>query len=381
MPFVSVRVEDDKNKDSMGIRPCCHFKTSSESDIKFTSIDEYLNSDFLQNLQEQFLEGTELPKGCEVCKRAEDMARPSIRTLKFKFFDKQVETKTNIRELDLLPSNTCNLTCYMCAPKFSSSVGAEYKKLGWIDSIHNFDHTDLVCDSIERFTNLDHISIAGGELFYLKNSTRLLKTLVNSGAKKVKIFTNATILKPEHIELLQKIPVLDMHLSIDATGELYEFIRYPAKWETVKLNLHIIKESFTTANLRLVPVIGPINIFGIFDLIKLSQELEIPLVTSDIITDFYSWNILTDQEKESVKNFILSNIKTNNLTDYQKVSLMSYVVGALRTIEFDPIARQTAVVNLATMCRNRKLTATSLKKVFQGLPDLGQEIIDLGNIA
>ena len=172
-----------------------------------------------------------------------------------------------------------------------------------------------------------------------------------------------------------------MHLSIDATGELYEFVRYPANWETVRNNLSIIKESLPNADLRLVPVVGPINIFGIFDVIRLSQELDITLVTSDIITDYYGWNILTGPEKELVKTFILSNIKTNNLTDYQKVSLMGYVVGALRTVEFDPNARQTAVARLATMCKSRKISADSLKKVFQGLPELGQEIIDLGNVA
>ena len=377
MPFVSLRVEDDKNKNSMGIRPCCHY--TNHAGDKFDNVDDYLNSDFLKNLQTQFLEGTELPKGCGVCKRKEDMSRPSTRTLNFKFFGKIVETKTNIRELDLLPSNTCNLTCYMCSPKFSSSVAAEYKKIGWIDSIHNFDKTDLVCDAISKFSGLDQIAIGGGEVFYLKNTTRLLTALVNSKAKRVRMFTNATVVKPEYISLLQKIPLLELRLSIDATGDLYEFIRYPANWQTVKDNLRIIKESLTNANLIMVPVIGPINVFGVFELIKLSQELDIPLMTFDIMTDYYGWNILTEQEKDSVKTFLLANIKTNNLTDYQKASLMGYLVSTFNKVKFDPEARQTAVSRLATMCRIRKINSDTINKIFKDLPLLGQEII--GNIA
>ena len=372
MPFVSVRIEDDKNRNSMGFRPCCKFKAN---ELKFTNIDEYLDSDFLKQIQHQFLHGNELPEGCVGCKQLELHGRPSTRTDKFKFYNSTPVFETTIKEIDVFPSNTCNLQCYMCRPKFSSSLGIEFKKLGWTAEIYNFDQTDQICQAIEKFKDLEQISISGGETFYLKHITRLLETLVSSSANRVKIFTNATVYKQEHVELLQKIPKLELFLSIDATEDIYEFVRYPANWQEVHNNLVLFRQNLPNAYLRITTVFGPINVFDIFNVINLADQLDVDFATSDISSDYYNWSILTDEEKSSVKDFIINGVKSNKLSNNQKINLMVFATYTLKVTEFNSDTRQTAVSNLASQCNIRNITPDTIKKVFRDLPNLGQEII------
>jgi len=372
MPFVSVRIEDDKNRNSMGFRPCCKFKAN---ELKFTDIDEYLNSDFLKQIQHQFLHGNEMPEGCIGCQQLEQHGRPSTRTDKFKFYNSTPVLQTTIKEIDVFPSNTCNLKCYMCRPKFSSSLGIEFKNLGWTTEIHNFDQTDQVCKAIEKFKDLEQISISGGETFYLKHITRLLEALSKSSANQVKIFTNATIYRNEHVELLQKIPKLELFLSIDATKDIYEFVRYPAIWQEVYNNLLLFKQNLPNAYLRITTVFGPISVFDIFNVIDLANQLGTDFATSDISSDYYNWSILTNEEKVSVKNFIVNGVKSNKLSDSQKINLMAFATYTLKVTEFNSATRKTAISNLASQCNIRKITPDTIKKVFHNLPDLGQEII------
>ena len=115
--------------------------------------------------------------------------RLSVRQLKNKFFQNIILQQTDIQELDIFPSNTCNLTCIMCFPKYSSSVSAEQKKLGWITEIHNFDETELVLDSIKKLTNLKYIHIAGGEFFYSKHCLRILEAVKEAKIPNVEFIT------------------------------------------------------------------------------------------------------------------------------------------------------------------------------------------------
>ena len=226
LPFISVRIEDNKNQNSMGIRPCCLYRGN---DLPvFKSVDEYLKSDFLAELQQHLLSQDELPSGCETCRSVESKKLQSVRQLKNKFFHNVTLRETNVKELDIFPSNTCNLSCVMCMPKFSSKVAAEQKKLGWINEIYNFDETDLILETIQSQPNLEYIHIAGGEFFYSKHCIKILEAIQKAQIPNVEFITNGTICDDRHIEILKTYKNLSMRFSFDGTDHFYDFIRYPA---------------------------------------------------------------------------------------------------------------------------------------------------------
>ena len=374
MPFVSVRIEDGKNKNSTLIRPCCLFNPDKKT--AHNNIEEYLESDMLQELQQHLLTQDALPAGCATCQQVEEAGQLSVRQLKNRYFDVGQLTETTIQELDIFPSNLCNLNCIMCSPKFSSAIGAEQKSMGLISEVLNFDETDRVCQAIDALPSLKYITVAGGEFFYAKHCTRILEQIQASGIENFKITTNGTILNPKHVEILKHIPKLELRFSVDGVDDHYEFIRYPAKWNLVKQNILDYQQQLPNAKLEIVIVMQPLNIFSVFDWLEFANQNNLETHWINLLNSDLNWNILTTQEKDIIIEFIKSKIGNNNLTSQQKISLLNYSKNTIARSQFDQVARTRSIDKIIRLCSHRKISLNVLNSVFAQLPDLLQEIID-----
>lgn len=366
MPFVSVRIEDVHNKNSMGIRPCCYYKPR-ESEV-FLSLEQYLESDFLKKLQQHFLTENELPSGCESCRGFENNNLMSVRKLKNQFFNNEIVTSTSLREIDLFPSNVCNLHCLMCGPKNSSAIAAEQKKLGWIQEINNFDITDQVCNDLKKITNLEYMTIAGGELFYFKNGTKLLNSVVDSNVKNLLVFTNGTKPDPEQIELLNKINNLIFRFSIDGANEHYEVIRYPSQWEELKANVSFFKSVFPNAKFECNIVLQPLNVFSIFDLLDFCYDQELEIHISPIHGKHYSWSMLNENEKKTVTEFLLGNANRITQDTKTKLVILNWAKNVLPKIEYSCQDREESLRQLSTLRKKRKVDVVKVLKIIKQWP-------------
>ena len=371
LPFISVRIEDNKNLNSMGFRPCCFYRDSALP--TFTNINDYLHSDFLKNLQQHLLTQNELPLGCKSCATIESKNQLSVRQLKNNFFQNTILQQTNIQELDIFPSNTCNLTCIMCSPKYSSSIAAEQKKLEWITEIYNFDETDLILDSLEQLSNLQYIHIAGGEFFYSKHCLKILKAIETAKIPNVEFITNGTICNDQHISILNTFENLSLRFSIDGIDNYYEFIRHPAKWNDVKTNILNYKNQLPNAHLELVMVVQPLNIFNILEWTQWANDNGIETHWQLIGGDM-GWGAITAEEKQSVADFIFSNYKKFKLDQKQLITILNYAKNTIPNLPFTIQEREQFIFKLVQLCKHRKLTAETVTKLL-GLWKELQEII------
>jgi MoaA/NifB/PqqE/SkfB family radical SAM enzyme len=361
LPFISVRIEDNKNLNSMGFRPCCFYR---DTDLPtFTNIDDYLNSDFLKNLQQHLLTQDNLPPGCNSCSTIESKKQVSVRQLKNKFFQDLVLQQTAIQELDIFPSNTCNLTCVMCSPKFSSSVAAEQKKLGWITDIYNFDETDLILDSLKQLSHLQYIHIAGGEFFYSKHCLKILEAIESAKIPNVEFITNGTICNDQHISILKTFENLSLRFSIDGIDDHYEFIRYPAKWTDVKTNILNYKNQLPNAHLELVMVVQPLNIFNILKWTQWANDNNIE-THWQLISGDMGWGAITAEEKQLATDFIFSNYKKIKLDQKQLVTILNYAKNTIPNLPFTSQERDQFISKLVRLCKHRKLTPDAVTKLL-----------------
>jgi len=345
----------------MGFRPCCFYKEDNLP--SFTNINEYLNSDFLKNLQHELLTQDELPAGCRGCQTIESKNLLSIRQLKNNFFQNVILEQTDIQELDIFPSNTCNLTCVMCVPKHSSAIALEEKKLGWITKIYNFDETDLILDSLKQLSNLQYIHIAGGEFFYSKHCLKILDAIIEAKIPNVEFITNGTICDDKHIAILKEFKNLSIRFSIDGTGDYYELIRHPANWDEVKKNVLKFKTQLPNAHLETVIVVQPLNIFNILDWAKFANELEIETHWQLIGGDM-GWGAITAEEKQLASDFIFSNYKKFDLTQKQLVTVLNYAKNTIPNLTFTDKERDRFIFKLVHLCRHRKISSESITKLL-----------------
>jgi organic radical activating enzyme len=180
----------------------------------------------------------------------------------------------------------------MCRPQDSSKWLNDAKKLSQIletEAKWDWKHKseidtsqfewykkDKIWSDFEHLLpNIRHMIFAGGEPLLIKEHHSLIKKLVESGYSKnieLRYHTNGTIMEQDFIDLWKEFKQVELMISIDAWGEQNDYVRYPAKWDTILNNLSILDETPDNINIMMLASIHAMNIFDIPLLAKNSLD-------------------------------------------------------------------------------------------------------------
>jgi sulfatase maturation enzyme AslB (radical SAM superfamily) len=229
-----------------------------------------------------------LPDACALCAEQEAQGSQSMRqksNAEYKIFEQYADKMLDYYnyppaqpiELELQLTNLCNLKCLMCFETESSSIYSENKTL----KIHQINSKDYAVTS-EEITQVKEwiktqprlINLRGGEPFIVPEIKRLLKWAIDSkllANTQVHITTNGTRLDSEWLDILTAIPQLRVMVSIDAVGELNDYIRFGSKWETIEKNVQAIS-AIPRVELVVHASIQNLNILSIGQLINWCRE-------------------------------------------------------------------------------------------------------------
>ena len=267
LPWIALDRNQSLDK-KISLTPCCLYETENTHN-NFT---KYWNSAELVNLRQQMINGNK-PEGCHKCWHNESRNLPSLR---------QSVNKDNIvKYADRLHSpvclqqpvqvkytvgNQCNLACRMCIPQYSSRVGTVWKNIG--KSFETFeDKFDYESYILENIEHIDFIDIIGGEPFYNNKTQKFFQKIIDTGcANKIKIHacTNATRIDENLLYLLKQFKECVLSTSIDAIGDLYEYIRPGASWKKLCKNIKTIIDN--NIQIQIAPTISVYNILHYKDL-------------------------------------------------------------------------------------------------------------------
>lgn len=227
----------------------------------------------IESIKSQMLNG-QRPAECQKCWNLEDQGIPSDRQMKNSaldwYWDKDLQFieqearagDSKIRMLKLLTSYTCNATCVSCN-EHSSSSWYDLKKRHLTVPIQNYKFVDL--DWVKQqvdFKELVCLSLIGGEPLYEKKNFDLLEHMIELGNDQVflSIVTNGSVaLTDRQKSVLSRFKNVNFCMSIDGTGPVFEYVRYPLKWAQLENNLKFFKEvtdnnsvSYTISNLNIL---------------------------------------------------------------------------------------------------------------------------------
>jgi MoaA/NifB/PqqE/SkfB family radical SAM enzyme len=229
------------------ISPCCKFQLKhydQQFNVQTNSLLEYVESDFLKSVRQQFMQN-EWPAGCERCKIEEQNGIDSKRNLDFQRWQEHYNRTTLENNKFITASvafgNTCNLKCITCSSFSSSKWQQEYSDVykQTFQPVH-FYQADFVNTLISQMPNLVHLDIPGGEplLSGVREQKQLLTHYVETGqAQSITLHytTNASLFPNDSwLELWKNFREIDIQLSVDGIGSRYEYIRYPASWNTLQ---------------------------------------------------------------------------------------------------------------------------------------------------
>ncbi len=187
---------------------------------------EFLNSNYLKNLRQKFLNG-EYDDTCIGCKRSEDAGLQSIRQHMVEQYGEN--TTVDLDYMELRTSNLCNFQCKMCNAQNSSLIAGQVTNI----TQESFD------EIINLSANLKYLTLTGGEPMLIKHYYDLLDHLIALNKKdlRLRIYTNASVYNPVFVEKMLKFNT-ELHLSIDAIGKTAEAVRIGTDWTTVDKNIN-----------------------------------------------------------------------------------------------------------------------------------------------
>ena len=326
------------------LRLCCHtnedhlLRTSDGIDIKLDDIwkvEDIDTNQFLKYVRGEFSKGNSIP-ACAPCLKSEYIGHKSIRNeLNEQFHQVSKDSKFKLEFLDISFGNSCNMQCPMCSPNYSSlwagltdkdSITRSHEKNFWNSTFFS-----------EQRSHLKSILIQGGEPFMAKEHKPFLNTLITAGvAKNIKLdyITNFSIpISKDQIKLWKEFKFVNIFVSLEGVGNIYNYTRPPFTWEKISNNLKIIHELVKTEDLNInfnfKSLIQIYNLEGLLDLIEFTNSFK-----SDKVESFPEFNILTyplhlkvDQLKKVKKdkniNQILDHIASLK-KNYTGKSLQNY---------------------------------------------------------
>jgi len=308
---------DRINDDQIRVAPCCQAGSSIEPINNFN----FNTSPHLSKLRQQFNNG-EKPSACNNCWKVEKVGHKSRRQSAIEFFNIATpNTDVVLEGLDHSATWACNLACIMCSPNSSSTWASElnYTKTELINIGRQFQKSNQFLDKID-LSSIKKIHFNGGEPLLNNDQSKLLEELDKQGVLKdtfISYNTNGTIMpSTKIINLWKKARLVKLFFSIDATQSAFEYIRWPAKWETVKSNLLAMKEQLPhNVMFGFNVTVGCYNLFEMVDICK-----------------WFDQNLQSNRENDqSDFNWQLAdNFAIKNLSQEAKISAIEWLNSAPR---------------------------------------------------
>jgi molybdenum cofactor biosynthesis enzyme MoaA len=275
--------------------PCCHhyIPKSATVNIESGTYEQWVNGDYMRQVQQAF-ELDQRHPGCTTCWQLEDRGFASPRTRSQKEYKilKAQDFTNNLTNIEIQLGNLCNLKCLMCDETGSSQILAENQKLKIaINDQREFNWSDQACASLRELILSKRpkvLTLRGGEPLYNPKLLELIQNLPVELCRNMMLImvTNATVWSDVWADVLSKFRLVKFVLSIDAIGELYEYIRFPAAWHTVENNVDQIMHMPRTQH-SINAVVQNLNINRLGELIHWSMEKKIYLHLNDIIKPDY----------------------------------------------------------------------------------------------
>jgi len=293
--------------------------------ISTTSLLEYLNSDTMNQLRLDFLNGKQsiLCQPCyyeskhnKVSGKQRQLLKSAIVESNFEktfcasphykhfAYSYQNQGLSNLQPVDLQIDlgNVCNSSCIMCSPRYSSRLEQEHKKLHNIipelipdpQKIHNWTDDPILVDKfindIEKSSEIKYLHFLGGETLYLKSFYDICNRLIDLGLAKNIIMgttTNCTVYDDRIEHIIKNFKQVHLGLSIESIGTLNDYLRWPSKIPNVLQTVEKFLAVRDTSNLQISLRITP-NIFSIWHIDSLFEYM----IENHIIAE--SCNILSD---------------------------------------------------------------------------------------
>lgn len=263
---------------------------------------EAWNNDYMKSVRTTMMRG-EIPSSCRKCFSEESQGVVSKRIWESMTWQKDengidipellLQTKEDgtvpeqLTYLDLRLGHTCNIKCVMCSPHDSSKWIKDWQQLmpqlesqniinqmRWDKKeFNNFWHEKETFwqEMYAQIPNLRQVYFAGGEPLMIKEHKLFIEEIVRQGYQDkilLRYNSNGLLVDDDLIELWSKFKKVKFAISMDASYERDEYIRFPTDFKTVERTLHMLDNTPDNIQTSLATAIQIFNVKHLPDFMK-----------------------------------------------------------------------------------------------------------------
>jgi glutamate-1-semialdehyde 2,1-aminomutase len=151
---------------------------------------------------------------------------------------------------------------------------------GWFDQ-DSFVFNEILAD----LAKIEEIYFTGGEPFLISRVEDIVDHLIKSGHADhitLEFSTNCTKADPLFLEKLSRFRRVNLFFSLDGVGEVYDYIRFPARWVKVRKNIDALM-SLPNGGFMTVPVIQAYNVLNIVDICRFCDQAGIAFSLENVL--------------------------------------------------------------------------------------------------
>jgi sulfatase maturation enzyme AslB (radical SAM superfamily) len=122
-----------------------------------------------------------------------------------------------------------------------------------------------------QIPNLKQVYFAGGEPLMIKEHKTFIEEIIRQGYQNrilLRYNSNGILVDEDLIQLWSKFKKVKFAVSMDATHQRDEYIRFPTQWATVEKNLHMLDNTPDNIQVSLATAIQIFNIKHLPDFMK-----------------------------------------------------------------------------------------------------------------
>ena len=339
-PFETLTITADGNAQPCPVWNMCDKFPIADLNQKEVTIDEIFNSEPLNKMRQQMSRG-ELVYACNSCYRKE---RIKLDSQRLRYSRRRSKEETNkLKQIEINFSNQCNLACAMCNHSHSSGWYQQEKSLPeslrkdmelnkhWPSKPYKyFSLSKKFVDSIvDRLDTLEVLMIKGGEPLYDKNCLNLLNSISEIKPDlKIVLVSNITHIPQKTLDTLSRLTNVELNISIDGTGKIYEWIRGDS-FDKIVSNYKKISE----LKLNAVYVNVTVSVYNVFNVVETIRYFK-ALSPNNYVGSFnFVWEpfmsaltLLSDTHKDKIITEIVPELKALGcVPEDQVASYVNYV--------------------------------------------------------
>lgn len=352
MPFINLETRTDAS-----CSVCCQMDRVIHTDGKPVNLvtdvpsTAWRSSD-INSIRDQFLENVQ-PRECYSCWQAESAGVDSKRLRALRDFP---DVETRVRSgytydkplsLDLKFGNICNNKCRTCTSFASSQwVPEERDRVEGRDGLWNRmriqgrwpDRNSAVWQDLTELASDVHVlEFYGGEPLLIAQHKEILhQSVANRQAVNTTLSynTNGTVFPGDYLELWGEFKRVHLSFSIDAIDLQFNYIRHPADFDQIILNLRRLCE--LKMNNLLIDICFTVSIFNIMSMRSMvdyfTREFpEIDIHFNHVYTPIqYSCRILPDAVKAAIREYYRGVNHRDIVASVQYMSEGEYDSAAMR---------------------------------------------------